>query len=170
MWCLPWLIFPLWKWRHPNYVWPVSSDLLLLRITSSGIRGSALVIGFILSKFNFFVFVICLRFMFFSVICALVCVLVCVLLRSCLHLVEFLFVFLFSFLFLFLSDPVSKILFEFWSEFCYKFCLGQFGLPEEFRGLGFSRLLNLFSYWKNCLVAYWIWTNGIDWMKSSLLS
>ena len=28
---------------------------------------------------------------------------------------------------------------------------GQFGLLEEFRGLGFSRFLNLFSYWMNCV-------------------
>ena len=108
-------------------LWPVSSDLLLVRITSSGIRASTLVIGSILSNFYFFLFVICFKFMFYSVICVLVCVLlrsclclvaflfvfccvlVCVLLHSCLHLVAFLFLFLF----LFLSVPVSKIIFEF---------------------------------------------------------
>ena len=40
---------------------------------------------------------------------------------------------------------------------------GQFGLLEEFRGLGFSRLLNLFSYWTNCLVSYW--TNCLNYPR-----
>ena len=59
----------------------------------------------------FFRFVICLRFVF----CSVICVLVCVLLYSCLRLVAFSFAFLFVFLFsfLFLSDFMSKILFEF---------------------------------------------------------
>ena len=115
-------------------LWPVSSDLLLVRITSSGIRASTLVIGSILSNFYFFLFVICFKFMFYSVICVLVCVLlrsclclvaflfvfccvlVCVLLHSCLHLVAFLFLFLFLFLVSFRLCVKKKNLIE----FCFK--------------------------------------------------
>ena len=58
-------------------------------------------------------------------------------LRCCLLLV----VFLFSFLFL--LDSVSNF---FLFEFYFKFCMGTIWLTEEFRGLGFSGLLNLFAY------------------------
>ena len=50
-------------------------------------------------------------------------------------------VFLFSFLFL--LDSVSNF---FLFEFYFKFCMGTIWLIEEFRGLGFSGLLNLFAY------------------------
>jgi len=103
-------------------LWPVSSYLLLVRITSSGIRASALVIGSIRSNF-------------FS-LCNLsqVRVLFCYL-RSC-------------------SRSCLCSCSCFFQILCQKFYLnsvsnyvwGQFGLLEEFRGLGFSRLLNLFAY------------------------
>ena len=108
--------------------WPISSDPLLVRITSSGIRASALVTGSILS--NFYFFSLCnlsqVRVLFcylrscsrsflhlvvflFASCCVLICILVCVLVM---------------FLFLFLSNSVSKILFE----FCFKFYLGTIWL------------------------------------------
>ena len=43
----PWLIFYLWKWHH-LIPWPVPSDPLLIRITSSGIRASTFDTGSIL--------------------------------------------------------------------------------------------------------------------------
>ena len=90
---------------------PVSSDPLLVRITSSGIKASTLVTGSILSNFYFF-----LSLCNLSQVCVLFCYS-----HSCLRLVAFLFAFLFLFLFLFLSDSVSKIMFE----FCFQILFGN---------------------------------------------
>jgi len=114
----------------------VSSDLLLVRITSSGIRASALDTGSILSNFYFyfFLFVICLRFVFCSVICVLVCVSVCVLVcMSVCVLVSILFRCCFA---LVLASLCFKFLFQ--------FCLGTIFL--SWMNLGFRR--------SNCLIAY----------------
>ena len=101
---------------------PVSSDPLLVRITSSGIKASALDTGSILSNFYFF-FVICLRFLFCSVICVLVCVSACVLVCvfvcvlvcvSVCVIVCVWFMFLFRYCFALVLDSLCfKILFEF---------------------------------------------------------
>ena len=84
-------------------LWHVSSNPLLVRITSSGIRASTLVTGSILS--NFFLchlclsLCLCLVFFLFTSCFVLVCVLFA-------FMFAFLFVFLFLFLFSFLSDSV----------------------------------------------------------------
>ena len=103
-------------------LWPVSSNPLLVRITSSGIKASALDTGSILSNFYFF-FVICLRFLFCSVICVLVCVSACVLVCvfvcvlvcvSVCVIVCVWFMFLFRYCFALVLDSLCfKILFEF---------------------------------------------------------
>ena len=80
-WRLPRLIFLHRKWRYPKTLLPVSSDPLLLRFTSFGIRASALDTGSIL----FFFFVICLGSCFCP--CSVICVLVYILFRFCLRLV-----------------------------------------------------------------------------------
>ena len=79
---------------------------------------------------QFFFFVICLGFVFCS--CSVICVLLCSSLCSCYVLVLALFLVSFRFC------VKKNIMFE----FCYKFSLGTIWL----RGLGFSTLLNLFSY------------------------
>ena len=79
MWRLPWLIFLHWKWRHPKLYNLYQAIRILVRITSFGIRASALVTGSILSNFYFFPLSFVSQFR------------VCVLFRSCLHLVSFLF-------------------------------------------------------------------------------
>ena len=121
MWRLPWLIFPLWKWRHPNFVTcikrstPSQDYIIWYQSFGSWYRFYP-----ILSYFFFFV--ICLGSFFCS--CSVICVLVYILfrfclrlvfcyLRSCLHLVSFLFLFLVSF-----TLCVNKKMQKFWKKKC----------------------------------------------------
>ena len=140
LWRLPWLIIPL--WRQPKTLWPVSSDPLLVRITSSDIRASALVTGSIPSNFYFFPlsfvsqFRVCILFHSCYILfrsCLRLCwVLVCILLHSCLR---------FCLCSCFHSYSCScscffhilcqKIMFE----FCYKFCLGTIWLTRRILGI-----------------------------------
>ena len=60
----PWLIFYLWKWHH-LIPWPVPSDPLLIRITSSGIRASTFDTGSILFDIFFLRILLFLFLLFF---------------------------------------------------------------------------------------------------------
>ena len=113
--------------------------MLLVRITSSGIRASALVTGSILSNFYFFplsfVSQFCVCILFHSCLhfclcpcCVLVCILVCVL------------VFVLALVLVSFRFCVKKNLFE----FCFKFCLGTIWLTK--RILGLRGIVNLCAY------------------------
>ena len=114
---------------------PVSSDPLLVRITSSGIRASALDTGSILS---YFFLCYLSRFMFCP--CFVICVLVCVLFRSCLGLVAFwFFVLVLLFVFLFASCCVLvyvfvSLLVKWWAKIVVVADLGK----RTFTGPTFS--------------------------------
>ena len=154
----PWLIFHLWKWRHLIH-WPVPSDLLLIRITSSGIRASALDTGSILYD----IFFLCILSHSPFVFCSIIFIVVVFVLVFVLVFVRvFVFCLFYSILFLCLL-VVDGLFVPCYIRilFCSTWIL--FGMNSAcWMNLGFGSNC-LTAHWTNCLIAYWIWTSGIDW-------
>ena len=169
LWCLPLNYLHFWRWRH-LIPWPVPSNLLLIRITSSGIRASALDTGSIL--FNIFSLhpVFFFRFCCFSFLLFFVLVVFHSYCFSFLFfvLVVFVPVFILVFIFIFYLFYSISFLCLLVVDALFVPCYIQilFCSSRILCGTNSACWMNL-GFWSNCLLNKYIgWTSGI--VKSAL--